>query len=157
MIQVENLVKRFGDFTAVDGISFEVAKGEIFAFLGPNGAGKTTTIKMLTTLLAPTAGRMWLDGLDPTEKQLEVRQQFGIVFQDQSLDSELTAYENMDIHGVLYKVPRKVRAERIELLMKVFELWEKRKKPGENIFGWDEAAARNCTGISAHTQDSVSR
>jgi ABC-2 type transport system ATP-binding protein len=101
VIQVENLVKRFGDFTAVDGISFEVAKGEIFAFLGPNGAGKTTTIKMLTTLLAPTAGRMWLDGLDPIEKQHEVRQQFGIVFQDPSLDGELTAYENMDIHGVL--------------------------------------------------------
>jgi ABC-2 type transport system ATP-binding protein len=127
LIQVENLVKRFGDFTAVDGISFEVAKGEIFGFLGPNGAGKTTTIKMLTTLLAPTAGRMWLDGLDPTDKQHEVRQQFGIVFQDPSLDGDLTAYENMDIHGVLYKVPRKVRAERIELLMETFELWEKRK------------------------------
>jgi len=135
VIQVENLVKRFGDFTAVDGISFEVARGEIFAFLGPNGAGKTTTIKMLTTLLAPTAGRMWLDGLDPTEKQLEVRQQFGIVFQDQSLDSELTAYENMDIHGVLYKVPRKVRAERIELLMKAFELWEKRKSQVNTFSG----------------------
>ncbi len=127
MIRVENLVKRFGDFTAVDGISFEVAKGEIFAFLGPNGAGKTTTIKMLTTLLTPTAGRIWLDGLDPTEKQHAARQQFGIVFQDPSLDGDLTAYENMDIHGVLYKVPRKVRAERIELLMKTFELWEKRK------------------------------
>jgi ABC-2 type transport system ATP-binding protein len=127
VIQVENLVKRFGDFAAVDGISFEVAKGEIFAFLGPNGAGKTTTIKMLTTLLTPTAGRMWLDGLDPAEKQHAVRQQFGIVFQDPSLDGDLTAYENMDIHGVLYKVPRKVRAERIELLMKTFELWEKRK------------------------------
>jgi ABC-2 type transport system ATP-binding protein len=135
VIQVEDLVKRFGDFTAVDGISFEVARGEIFAFLGPNGAGKTTTIKMLTTLLAPTAGRMWLDGLDPTKKQLEVRQQFGIVFQDQSLDSELTAYENMDIHGVLYKVPRKIRAERIELLMKAFELWEKRKSQVKTFSG----------------------
>jgi ABC-2 type transport system ATP-binding protein len=135
VIQVENLVKRFGDFTAVDGISFEVARGEIFAFLGPNGAGKTTTIKMLTTLLAPTAGSMWLDGLDPTEKQLEVRQQFGIVFQDQSLDCELTAYENMDIHGVLYKVPRKIRAERIELLMKAFELWEKRKSQVKTFSG----------------------
>jgi ABC-2 type transport system ATP-binding protein len=126
MILVENLVKRFGDFTAVDNVSFEVKKGEIFAFLGPNGAGKTTTIKMLTTLLRPNSGTIKLDGLDPAVKQNEARQQFGIVFQDPSLDGDLTAYENMDIHGVLYKVPRKVRAERIELLMRTFELWERR-------------------------------
>ncbi|MCL4401895.1 MAG: ATP-binding cassette domain-containing protein [Acidobacteria bacterium] len=127
MIQVESLVKKFGGFTAVDGISFSVRPGEIFAFLGPNGAGKTTTIKMLTTLLKPTSGRIHLDGLDPTVKQNEARARFGIVFQDPSLDSELTAYENMDIHGVLYRVPRKVRAARIELLLKTFELWERRK------------------------------
>lgn len=127
MIRVENLVKRFGDFTAVDNISFEVSKGEIFAFLGPNGAGKTTTIKMLTTLLTPTSGTVFLDGLDPAVKRDAARKQFGIVFQDPSLDGDLTAYENMDIHCVLYKVPRKVRAERIELLMKTFELWERRK------------------------------
>jgi ABC-2 type transport system ATP-binding protein len=126
MILVENLVKRFGDFTAVDNVSFEIKKGEIFAFLGPNGAGKTTTIKMLTTLLRPNSGAIKLDGLDPAVKQNEARQQFGIVFQDPSLDGDLTAYENMDIHGVLYKVPRKVRAERIELLMKTFELWDRR-------------------------------
>src|SRR5690349_23987898 len=86
MIRVQNLVKRFGDFTAVDNVSFEVQKGEIFAFLGPNGAGKTTTIKMLTTLLRPNSGTIKLDGLDPTVKQNEARQQFGIVFQDPSLD-----------------------------------------------------------------------
>ena len=120
-------MKTFGDFTAVNGISFEVNRGEIFAFLGPNGAGKTTTIKMLTTLLKPTSGRVHLDGLDPAVKQNEARQRFGIVFQDPSLDGELTAYENMDIHGVLYHVPRKVRVERIELLLKTFELWERRK------------------------------
>lgn len=127
MITVENLVKKFGDFTAVDGISFAVQAGEIFAFLGPNGAGKTTTIKMLTTLLKPTSGTIHLDGLDPTVKQNEARQRFGIVFQDPSLDSELTAYENMEIHGVLYHVPGKIRAERIELLLKTFELWDRRK------------------------------
>jgi ABC-2 type transport system ATP-binding protein len=127
MILVQNLVKRFGDFTAVSDVSFEVRKGEIFAFLGPNGAGKTTTIKMLTTLLKPNSGTIKLDGLDPTVRQNEARQQFGIVFQDPSLDGDLTAYENMDIHGVLYKVPRKLRAERIELLMKTFELWDRRK------------------------------
>jgi len=126
MIHVENLVKRFGELTAVDGISFDVAKGEIFAFLGPNGAGKTTTIQMLTTLQRPTGGTMRLDGLDPVTQQLQARRTFGIVFQDPSLDSELTAYENMELHGVLYHVPRKVRTERIELLLKLFELWDRR-------------------------------
>jgi ABC-2 type transport system ATP-binding protein len=126
MIRVQNLVKRFGDFTAVKDISFDVGQGEIFAFLGPNGAGKTTTIKMLTTLLRPTSGTIELDGLDPTVKTKEARQHFGIVFQDPSLDAEQTAYENMDLHGVLYHVPRKLRAERIELLLKTFELWERK-------------------------------
>src|SRR5215470_17620502 len=126
MIRVENLVKTFGEFTAVDHISFEVGKGEIFAFLGPNGAGKTTTIKMLTTLLRPTSGRVELDGLDPVVKRDEVRKRFGVVFQDPSLDQELTAWENMEIHGVLYGVPRKERRERAEGLLKLFELWDRR-------------------------------
>ncbi|HEX7961225.1 MAG TPA: ATP-binding cassette domain-containing protein [Terriglobales bacterium] len=126
MIRVQNLSKRFGDFTAVDNISFEVAKGEIFAFLGPNGAGKTTTIRMLTTLLQPTSGTIEIDGLNPAEKNSEVRRRFGIVFQDPSLDQDLTAWENMDLHGVLYHVPRKIRRERTETLLKLFELWEKR-------------------------------
>jgi ABC-2 type transport system ATP-binding protein len=126
MIRVQNLVKTFGDFAAVKDISFDVGQGEIFAFLGPNGAGKTTTIKMLTTLLRPTSGTIELDGLDPTVKTKEARQRFGIVFQDPSLDAEQTAYENMDLHGVLYHVPRKLRAERIERLLKTFELWERK-------------------------------
>jgi len=126
MIRAENLVKTFGDFTAVSGISFDVQQGEIFAFLGPNGAGKTTTIKMLTTLLKPTSGTIELDGLNPTHHQKEARRRFGIVFQDPSLDNEQTAYENMELHGILYHVPRKVRTERIETLLKIFELWDRR-------------------------------
>jgi ABC-2 type transport system ATP-binding protein len=126
IIRVDNLVKRFGEFTAVKGISFHVAKGEIFAFLGPNGAGKTTTIKMLTTLLSPTSGTLEVDGLDPRTHQNDVRRRFGIVFQDPSLDGDLTAYENMELHGVLYHVPRRIRMERTEVLMKLFELWERR-------------------------------
>jgi ABC-2 type transport system ATP-binding protein len=126
MIRVQQLVKKFGDFTAVDNVSFDVAKGEIFAFLGPNGAGKTTTIKMLTTLLAPTSGTLEIDGMNPVEKQHEVRQRFGIVFQDPSLDQDLTAMENMDLHGALYHVPRKVRKQRAELLLKLFELWDRK-------------------------------
>lgn len=126
MIKVEHLVKTFGDFTAVDDVSFEVDAGEIFAFLGPNGAGKTTTIKMLTTLLKPTGGSIEIDELDPARQSNEARKRFGIVFQDPSLDQELTAFENMELHGVLYHVPRKVRHERIEMLLKLFELWERR-------------------------------
>ena len=126
MIHVKNLVKTFGNFTAVNDVSFEVAEGEIFAFLGPNGAGKTTTIKMLTTLLSPTSGSIRLDGLDPQVKQNEARRRFGIVFQDPSLDGDLTARENMEIHGVLYHVPHKIRKHRTEELLKLFELWDRR-------------------------------
>ena len=128
-------MKQFGTLAAVKGISFEVHTGEIFAFLGPNGAGKTTTIKMLTTLLRPTSGKVEIDGLDPATHQNEVRQRFGIVFQDPSLDSELTAYENMEIHGVLYHVPRKVRVERTELLLKLFELWDRRNDQAKKFSG----------------------
>jgi ABC-2 type transport system ATP-binding protein len=130
MIHVRNLVKTFGAFTAVNDISFEVAQGEIFAFLGPNGAGKTTTIKMLTTMLKPTNGAIELDGLNPQTQQNEARKRFGIVFQDPSLDGDLTAAENMEIHGVLYHVPRKIRHQRTEELLKLFELWERR---GEQV------------------------
>ena len=126
MIIVEHLVKIFGEFTAVDDVSFDVAGGEVFAFLGPNGAGKTTTIKMLTTLLKPTSGQIQIDGLDPARQANEARQRFGIVFQDPSLDQELTAFENMDLHGVLYHVPRKVRHDRTEMLLNLFELWDRR-------------------------------
>jgi ABC-2 type transport system ATP-binding protein len=126
MIHVSNLTKTFGDLKAVDGVSFDVQAGEIFAFLGPNGAGKTTTIQMLTTLLRPTAGQITLDGLDPVTDPLEVRRRFGIVFQDPSLDQELTAWENLDLHGVLYHVPRRVRTERIKTLLTLFELWDRR-------------------------------
>ena len=135
MINVSHLVKKYGDFTAVNDISFDVAKGEIFAFLGPNGAGKTTTIKILTTLLKPTGGSVKLDGLDPSVQHNEARKRFGIVFQDPSLDDELTAYENMDLHGALYKVPHKIRVERTEQLLKLFELWDRRNDPVKQFSG----------------------
>jgi ABC-2 type transport system ATP-binding protein len=135
MIRVQNLVKTFGSFTAVNDVSFEVAAGEIFAFLGPNGAGKTTTIKMLTTLLHPTSGSIQLDGLDPQTHQNQARQRFGIVFQDPSLDGDLTAWENMEIHGVLYHVAHKVRHQRSEELLKLFELWERRNDQVKKFSG----------------------
>jgi ABC-2 type transport system ATP-binding protein len=125
-IEVRNLTKKFGAFTAVDNISFSVKRGETFAFLGPNGAGKTTTIKMLTTLLHPTAGTMLVNGYDPMSDQNAVRRSFGIVFQDPSLDDELTAYENMEFHGVLYKVPDKILKTRIKELLNFVELWDRK-------------------------------
>jgi ABC-2 type transport system ATP-binding protein len=127
MIEVRNLTKRFDDVVAVRDISFQVKRGEIFAFLGPNGAGKTTTVNMLTTLLAPTSGMIRIDGLDPVKQSNEVRKRFGIVFQDPSLDSELTALENLQLHCALYRVPREERGRRMEQLLRLFELWERRK------------------------------
>ncbi|MGA2540519.1 MAG: ATP-binding cassette domain-containing protein [Verrucomicrobiota bacterium] len=135
MIRAQNLTKMFGPLAAVRDISFEIKAGEIVAFLGPNGAGKTTTIKMLTTLLKPTSGKIELDGLDPARQPNEVRQRFGIVFQDPSLDDELTAQENMEIHGALYKVARPMRAGRIEMLLKLFELWDRRREPAKRFSG----------------------
>ncbi len=135
MIRVDHLTKTFGEIQAVRDVSFEVGMGEIFAFLGPNGAGKTTTIKMLTTLLRPTGGKIEIDGLDPSHQQNEVRKRFGIVFQDPSLDDELTALENLELHGALYEVPRKVRVERSESLLKLFELWDRRNDPVKQFSG----------------------
>ncbi len=126
VIEVEGLTKKYGDLTAVDNISFTVRRGEIFAFLGPNGAGKTTTISMLTTLSRPTEGKLLINGHDPVQEQDAARRSFGIVFQEPSLDEELTAVENMAIHGILYSMPAGIRNERIEMLLKLVELWERK-------------------------------
>jgi ABC-2 type transport system ATP-binding protein len=126
IIRVEHLVKQFGDVVAVNDVSFDVRRGEIFAFLGPNGAGKTTTIRMLTTLLPPTGGTLELDGLDPVHQQNAVRRRIGVVFQDPSLDQDLTAWENLDLHGVLYGVPRAERHARAQRLLELFELADRR-------------------------------
>lgn len=135
MIQVTNLVKRYGDLPAVDDISFTVRKGEIFAFLGPNGAGKTTTIKMLTTLLLPTSGKIIINGYNPVSEQNAVRRSFGIVFQDPSLDNELTAYENMLFHAILYNMPKNIRNKRIKELLEMLQLWERKDELVKNFSG----------------------
>lgn len=126
IISVSKLVKKFSDFTAVDNISFEVKKGEVFAFLGPNGAGKSTTIKMLTTLLIPTSGEIVVNGFNPQVDQGSVRKSFGIVFQDPSLDDDLTAMENMQLHAAMYHIPRESEENRIKALLELVDLWERR-------------------------------
>ncbi len=126
IISVNDLTKMFDDFVAVDHLTFSIEAGEIFAFLGPNGAGKSTTIKMLTTLLRPTSGRISMNGHDPATSPHKVRRTFGIVFQDPSLDEELTAYENMEYHGILYNVPKEIRKPRIRELLSIVELWDRK-------------------------------
>ncbi|MFA6462232.1 MAG: ATP-binding cassette domain-containing protein [Candidatus Woesearchaeota archaeon] len=126
IIKITNLTKKFGEFTAVNSINFEVKQGEIFGFLGPNGAGKTTTISMLATILKATSGEATVNGYDITTQQDEVRTSIGIVFQDQSLDEELTAYENMDFHGRLYHVPKEVRKDKILKLLRLVELEDRK-------------------------------
>jgi ABC-2 type transport system ATP-binding protein len=126
IIEVKNLTKKFDGFIAVNNISFDVTRGEIFAFLGPNGAGKSTTIKMLTTLLRQTEGNIKLNGHDTLKDPDKVRHSFGIVFQDPSLDDELTAWENMEFHGVLYGVSKKIRRQRIDQLVGFVELYDRK-------------------------------
>ncbi len=114
IIAVENLTKRFNGFTAVDNISFNIKKGEIFAFLAPNGAGKTTTIKILITLLSPTSGDAFIDKHSVIRNPAEVRKVIGYVPQMISIDGSLTAYENLKLMAYLYDIPSRERKERIQ-------------------------------------------
>ena len=125
-VTVVDLTKKFGDFTAVDSVSFDIEQGEIFGLLGPNGAGKTTTISMLATILSPDSGKALVAGHDIQKDQPGVRKSIGIVFQDPSLDEELTGWENMDFHGRLYRIPKKIRLERMEELLDLVGLTERK-------------------------------
>lgn len=126
VIKAEVLVKKFGHFTAVDGVSFSVNEGEVFGFLGPNGAGKTTTISVLCTLLKPTSGSAVINGFNLQTQSSQVRQSIGLVFQDPSLDFNLTAMENLYFHAFVYNVPRSKRENRIKELLTMVELWDRR-------------------------------
>ena len=150
IISVKNLTKTFKDFRAVDNVSFNVKRGEIFAFLGPNGAGKSTTIKMLTTLLSPTEGTIVLNGDDPVKNQNGVRHSFGIVFQDPSLDDDLTALENMFYHAVLYKVDKNLRHQRIRKLLEFVELWERRNALVKTFSGGMKRRLEIARGLLHH-------
>lgn len=150
IISVKNLVKKFDETVAVDNISFEVEKGEIFAFLGPNGAGKTTTIKMLTTLLDPTSGEISLNNFNVVSDPRDTRKSFGIVFQDPSLDTELTAYENMEFHAVLYGLSRKVSAARIAELLHLVELEDRKDEFVKNFSGGMKRRLEIARGLLHH-------
>lgn len=150
IIKAENVVKTFGEIKAVDGISFEVYPGEIFAFLGPNGAGKSTTIKMLTTMLRPTSGKLLLNGHDVTREQANVRKSFGIVFQDPSLEEELTAYENMELHAVLYGVPKDELKKRVQGLMELVDLWARKDSMVKTFSGGMRRRLEIARGLLHH-------
>ncbi len=150
IIKVSNLTKKFNDLTAVNNISFTIKVGEIFAFLGPNGAGKTTTIKMLTTVLQPTQGKITVNGFDPSMDKKGVRQSLGIVFQDPSLDDELTAKENMEFHAVLYRVPKEERKKRIKGLLEIVELWPRRNDLAKTFSGGMKRRLEIARGLLHH-------
>ncbi len=127
-VEVDGLVRRFGEFTAVGGISFTVQPGELFGFLGPNGAGKTTTISILCTLLNPTAGSARVAGYDVVTERDNVRSTIGLVFQEITLDDYLTAEENLRFHAVMYGVPSKDIEPRMTPLLTMVGLEERRKQ-----------------------------
>lgn len=152
IIEVKGLIRMYGDLLAVDHVSFSVKKGEVFAFLGPNGAGKTTIIKMLTTLLRPHGGYVRLNGFDPAKEPHRVRRSIGVVFQDPSLDEELTAYENMEFHGILYKVPKKLRRQRIEELLTMVGLWDRRRDLVKKFSGGMKRRLEIARGLLHHPE-----
>jgi ABC-2 type transport system ATP-binding protein len=134
-IEVNNLMKKYGQLAAVDDISFYVAKGEVFGFLGPNGAGKTTTIKILCTLARPLSGQAAVNGFDVVRQQRQVRESIGLVFQDPSLDEKLSGIQNLRFHAMIYNVPSSVRDQRIEEVLNMVELWDRRNNKVINYSG----------------------
>jgi ABC-2 type transport system ATP-binding protein len=125
VIQATGLVKRYGELEAVRGIDLEVRPGEIFGFLGPNGAGKSTTISILCTLLTPSAGTARVAGIDVVRDPARVRQRIGLVFQDPSLDDQLTGRENLEFHAFIYSVPASERNRRIDEMLALLQLTDR--------------------------------
>ena len=135
IIQVENFTKRYGKFTAVDDISFEVEEGSIFAFLGPNGAGKSTTINTLCTIFEKTTGTLIIDGKDVSTQKNDVRRAIGVVFQDSTLDKKMTVEENLNMHCVFYRVPKREIPERLKFVLELVDLYDWRDKQVATLSG----------------------
>ena len=150
IVKVENLVKKFGELIAVDGISFTVAEGEIFGFLGPNGAGKTTTINILCTLSMPTSGHALINGFDVVRQQSQVRQSIGLVFQDPSLDERLSGLQNMRFHALVYNMPASVHEKRIEQVLNMVELWDRRHNEVRTYSGGMKRRLEIARGLLHH-------
>ncbi|MGZ3408281.1 MAG: ABC transporter ATP-binding protein, partial [Polyangia bacterium] len=134
-LRLEGLTRRFGERVAVDALTVDIARGEVFGFLGPNGAGKSTTFHLLTGLLAPDAGRVLLEGRPAPPTDGRVRQRLGVVFQDPSLDDKLTAHENLKLGAALYGLSGKRAESRIAALLALVELGDRAKEPVERYSG----------------------
>ena len=150
IIQVENLVRRFGAIEAVKGVSFDVHAGEVFGFLGPNGAGKTTTISMLCTLLRPTGGSARVNGFDVARQRSDVRRSIGLVFQQTTLDETLTAEQNLRFHAYAYAVPAAVREARMRELLDMVELWDRRRSTVRTFSGGMKRRLELARGLLHH-------
>lgn len=135
IIEVSNFTKKYGDFIAVNDISFSVEEGTIFAFLGPNGAGKSTTINTLCTIFEKTSGQLLINGYDVTIQKSEVRSAIGVVFQDSTLDAKMTIEENLKMHCVFYNIPKREVEERIQFVLNLVDLLNERKKPVSALSG----------------------
>ncbi len=143
--EVRDLVVRFGDFTAVDGLSFDVKDGEVFGFLGPNGAGKTTTIRTITTIQRPTSGKVSIDGHDTSVDYLEARKLIGIAQQHIALDKDLTIRQNIKQHALLHKIPKSEMESRIEYAADLLGLQEYMDRKVESLSGgWKRKASIVC-------------
>jgi ABC-2 type transport system ATP-binding protein len=134
-IEVEHLVKTYGEVEAVRGVSFTVAPGEVFGFLGPNGAGKSTTINMLCTLARPTSGTARVNGFDVARERDDVRRHIGLVFQDPTLDGYLTAEQNLRLHAELYGIDTGLIPARMRQMLEMVDLWDRRGQPVQTYSG----------------------
>ena len=135
VVSVQGLSHNYGKLRAVDNISFDIKKGQIFSFLGPNGAGKTTTINLLITLMPIQDGKVTIAGFDVAKEKGDVRKSIGVVFQDQRLDRDLTVWETLDFHGRIYSIPKEIRRPRIDELLNLVELGDKRNEVTKNLSG----------------------
>jgi ABC-2 type transport system ATP-binding protein len=151
-IEINNLVRKYKQLVAVDGISFNVEKGEIFGFLGPNGAGKTTTINILCTLLLPTSGNAMVNGYDVVKERRQVQRSIGLVFQDPTLDDYLTAEQNLRFHAYAYGVPRDLREKRISELMELVQLSDRRRSRVSTYSGGMKRRLELARGLLHHPQ-----
>jgi lipooligosaccharide transport system ATP-binding protein len=135
LVEARKLVKRFGTFTAVDGIDVDVAPGEAFGFLGPNGAGKSSTMRMIGAVSPPTEGHLRVLGLDPVRDGPEIRARLGVVGQENALDDQLTVWDNLAIYGRYFDLPRSLIRERIEELLDFVQLKERRNSKVDPLSG----------------------
>jgi ABC-2 type transport system ATP-binding protein len=149
-IQVVNIVKRYGNFTAVDGVSFDVAEGEIFGLLGPNGAGKSTLIRMMTTLLEITGGDAFIEGYDVRKNPTEARRCMGVIPQAMTSDGDLTVWENLSIYSKLYSIPLEEREASIDELLELVDLNQWRDAPAKNLSGGMRRRLEIARGLVHH-------